>query len=557
MTPAEAVAKASKEELMALARQVEAQRSVLRRENAITYYQTMNPDALGVHLSTAKVVPVVGGNRSSKTESALAEAVIQATGIVPMSLKNVYPAVKLRAPIRVRIICKSLTNTWEPVIKRKLQWWEWSGDDEQGGPNGHWGWIPKHMLIKGQWDESWSEKYRTLTLTNGSVFQIMSREQDLGDFAGASCHLVVIDEGIDSARYRENLKRTIDCRGRLIIPMTPPDDQAASWDAAWIYELYQRGLPGPGKDPDVDSITLFTEKNRVLPKDEIEKTMKDMSDDQREVAMHGRFLHLSGRIYPNYMDREKYWCFECNKSVMVLDGKQCSTCKSESIVLYCHLIEPFPEAYAWPCIMAVDPHPRKAICFGWYAVSPSDDLIQVAELEIDDTPIEARKAIDDIESRLHLRTYRKIMDPNMGNSPMTISERGLLVREEFDRAGIHCAMAEDNRFTARTRIREYLKPDRRTRQPRLHIFKTCTKSNYQMMHWSWDENASYTSDRRDPKPIPQQKHSDFPTLWGYVLNDNPNFRSIHGSTMTVTSPGEKARRESARRHQPHAHPSIN
>lgn len=541
-------------ERVAIAHQIGEQRARLRQENAILYYRVMNPDAIGIHLSIAKEIPIIGGNRSAKTESALAEAVIQATGIVPISLKNIYPAVKLRAPIRVRIVCKSLTNTWEPVIKRKLQWWEWSGNDEQGGPLGHWGWIPKHMLIKGQWDESWSEKYRTLSLINGSGFQIMSREQDIGDFSGTSCQLIIIDEGIDPARYRENLKRTIDCRGRIIIPMTPPDDQSASWDAAWIYELYQRGLPGPGRDPDVESFTLFTEKNIVLPQDEIEKTIKDMSEDQKEVALHGRFLHLSGRIYPNYTDRQRYWCFQCNKNVQVIDGKTCSTCKSEDVVLYCHLIEPFYEAYTWPCIMTIDPHPRKAICIAWDVISPSDDLFRVAELEIDDTLLEAKKAIDDIENTLHLRTYRKLMDPNMGSSPSTYSERGLLVRHEFDRAGIHCAMAQDNRFTARTRIREYLKPDRRTRQPRIHFFKNCVKSNYQMMHWSWDENASYSSDRRDPKPIPQQKNSDFPTILGYVMNDNQSYRTAQGSVMTVVTPGEQKRREYMRRNQRHAHP---
>ena len=543
-------------ERIALARQVESQRAQLRKEDAILYYQVMNPDALGIHLSTAKEIPIVGGNRSAKTESALAEAVIQATGIVPLSLKNTYPKIKLRAPIRVRIICKSLTNTWEPVIKRKLQWWEWNGDDDQGGPNGHWGWIPKHLLIKGQWDESWSEKYRTLSLTNGSVFQIMSREQDVGDFSGASCHLIVIDEGIDPARYRENLKRPIDCRGRIIIPMTPPDDQSASWEAAWVYELYERGLPGQGKDPDIDSFTLFTERNRVLPKDEIAKTIKDMSEDQKEVALHGRFLHLSGRIYPTYTERKQYWCFQCNKNMLVLDGKTCPTCKSENIVLYSHFLEPFEKAFTWPCIMAIDPHPRKPHCIVWDVVSPSDDIFQVAELEVDDTPTVVKKAVDDLERNLGLRVYRRLMDPNAGESPTTASKvRHMTIRQEFDAVGLRCSTnVSDDRFTAQMKIKEYLKVDPRTMQPRFHIFNTCKKSNYQMLHYSWGEHTRFSSDTRNPKPIPRDKDDDFPTLTGYVMNDNPSFRSAHGSVMTVTTQGAKKRQESVRMRQHHAHP---
>ncbi|MDZ4347033.1 MAG: hypothetical protein U1E51_31870 [Candidatus Binatia bacterium] len=63
----------------------------------------------------------------------LVELVIQLTNIVPFSLEGVYPKEKLRAPIRARLICQSLTNTWQEVILPKLQWWKWNGPAEPGG----------------------------------------------------------------------------------------------------------------------------------------------------------------------------------------------------------------------------------------------------------------------------------------------------------------------------------------------------------------------------------------------------------------------------------------
>ena len=179
------------EERIKIAKYLEQAQAQLRVEQAILFYKPVGPEARRFHLSDKRKRPIVGGNGSSKSETQLVDIVIEMTGIIPVSLKNDYPKERLRPPIHARLIVKSLTNTWESVIKPKLMYDQWTGLKD--GVRGHWGWIPKHLLIKGKWEESWSEKYRSLTLTNGSVFQIMSREQDVGDFAGSSCHLIIID----------------------------------------------------------------------------------------------------------------------------------------------------------------------------------------------------------------------------------------------------------------------------------------------------------------------------------------------------------------------------
>lgn len=540
-------------ERIALAHQVEQQRNQLRQEEAILYYKPVGEDARNFHLSNAAQRLLIGGNGSSKSETQLVDLVIEMTGIIPLSLKDIYPKERLRPPIAARLIVKSLTSTWETTIKPKLMYNHWTGLKD--GVRGHFGWIPKHLLIKGKWEESWSEKYRILTLTNGSTLQVMSHDQDLTDFAGPSLHRVAVDEGPKSALWRENLMRLRE-GGSISIAMTPPDDESASWDAAWIYEIYDSGLPGPNKVPDIDSFTLFTENNPYIDQEKIEIVSRSFTEAQKEVRMHGRFMHLSGRVYPTYSDRRQYWCFQCNKNVLVLDSKSCSICKSENIILYSHLIEPFAQAFTWPCIMALDPHPRKPHCIAWDVISPSDDIFQVAELEVDDTPTVVKREVYDLERSLNLRVYRRLMDPNMGESPSTASKiRHMTVKQEFDAVGLRCSTnVSDDRFIARMKITEYLKPDPRTMQPRFHIFNTCKKSNYQMTHWSWGEWAKFSSDMKDPKPIPQDKNSDFPTLAGYIMNDNPSFRRAQGSGMAVRTQGAKERDKDMRRNQHHAHP---
>jgi hypothetical protein len=388
------------------------------------------------------------------------------------------------------------------------------------------------MLIKGSWTESWSEKNRILTLVNGSTLQVMSYDQDLSQFPGGSFHVIMHDEGPPAPIYRENRLRTMDTAGRLYIAMTPPDDEAAAWDAAWVYDdLYKKGLPGPDKDPQIDAFTLFTEHNRILDPVTIQEISDGLTPDQREVRLHGRFLHLGGRIYPTFTDVTRLWCHGCSEVILGrTEEGRCVQCNSLLVHEYCNVIDPFEQAYRWPCAMFLDPHPRKPHCIAWYVVSPADDLIQVAEMQIDDEPKRVWEEVKKLELNLRLQVYRRFIDPNMGASPSSSSKTSnLTVRDEFDKVGLRCTLAEDARDPARVRIRSLLKPDSRSGVPRLRVFSGCKATNYQMQRYSWDEWTRYSREVRDPKPRPREKDDDFPTLMAYAVNANLTFNGLRHS----------------------------
>lgn len=509
------------------AREILLQLRALKQENQLEFYQPVNPNARKIHLSTVREVITIGGNRSSKTDTHLVETVIQLTGIIPYSLGD-YPLSKIRPPIQARLVCQSHAVTWDTVIKPKLQYWRWNGADDPSSELGHWGWIPRRFLINGKWADSWSEKHRMLTLTNGSTLQIMSYDQETEAFAGASLHLIIHDEGPPQSIYRENKMRIMDVSGRLMIAMTPPDDTSASWDAAWVYdELYCKGLSGPDKDPTIDTFTLFTEENRILSPIEVASIAQSLTPEQREVRLRGAFMHLGGRIYRQFCDQTRYWCFQCGDLVLAA-SEICSTCSGRVVPLK-HPIEPFDVPGHWPVIYALDPHPRKAHAMAWYALDPFDKLTQVAELEVDDEPIIVRKQVEDLERNLNLNVVKRIIDPNMGKSPSgTSGRRNRTVQEDFADAGLRCDLADDNRDTARAHIRERLKPDERTEEPMFRVFNTCKRTIFQMLRYSWDEYARY-SNVRDPKPKPRELHDDFPSLLGYVVNEQLTFRLISGS----------------------------
>jgi hypothetical protein len=351
----------------------------------------------------------------------------------------------------------------------------------------------------------------------------MSGDQDVSDFASASVHDIRIDEGKKHALYRENLMRLRE-GGYISMAMTPPDDESASWDAAWVFDnLYEKGLPGPSKDPDIDSFTLFTENNPYLAEDFITRIGKGLSPKQKEVRFHGKFMHLGGRGFPIYTDRPQWWCFVCNDIMLNVDG-QCTTCQNKDGVVFQHTVNPDNEDWVYKCpiVYLLDPHPRKEHMMAWVAITPWDDWVEIKEMLIDAEPEIVRDKVLDFEKQFDLNIAKRIIDPNMGRSPAhNAGQRKITVAEEFAAVGIRCDDSVSDSFpVGNRRVKVMLKPDPKTREPRLRIFSDCVKSNFQMMHVSFDEWARFTSDERDPKQTWRPLNDDFPKLFIYLANAN-------------------------------------
>jgi phage terminase large subunit-like protein len=525
-----------REDQVQIAQDFIAYRRAATNQQQLELYQPASDRARAIHLSTAKHVLAVGGNRSGKTETGLVDLVICMTGIVPWSLEHDYPREKIQCPMRVRIVLESLSNTWAPVIRPKLQWDKWSGEGEPGSGLGHWGWIPRRFLKRGKWEESWLEKERTLNLTCGCSVQIMSYDQDVQDFSGSSLHRVLFDEAPPADIYRENLMRTLDTKGKLYFGFTPPDDPGKAMRGSWVYELYEKGIAGPAKDSNIDSFNLFTEENRILDQSEIAEMVKGLTPAQRETRLHGVFMHLSGRIYPQYTDAPTWWCFTCNEKTF-LNGDSCATCGASQLIQYSNVCEPNELAYRWPVVFLLDPHPRKPNCMMWVAIDPSDDWWVINEMEVDGDPELVRDRVLQFERNSNLVIAARLMDPNMAEQAAhSAGTRHVSVRDEFDAVGIRCALADDAFTVGMKRVRDMIKPDLRTKRPRLQVFATCPRTNQQMKKYVWQEWSRNMDDQKDPKAVAIAKEDDFPGLLRYLANAQPTFRGLQlgGQPMRLT-----------------------
>ncbi len=509
-----------------------------RRDNQLIHYQPVSPTAMKVHESTARVLGIGGGNRSSKTETQLIEIVMAMTGVFPTSLKHLVSQ-KFRGPVNCRLVLESLTTTLHPTILPKLQFWKWSGTDKPGGERGHWGWIPKWCLKGGEWDKSWSEKLRTLTvlcrdpenqqrIVGESTLQIMSRDQDPSDFASGEFHIVGHDEPPTLAIWRESEARVMSVAGRLIVAMTWPDDPSIPVD--WLFdEVYEPGMQGIR---DHAWFNMYTTDNKNIDQKAIAQQAANWSTETKSVRLYGQPIRFSNRVHPLFTDQTQRWCFTCGTVVHATEHEDhksfddrftCEECGSGMVCEFNHVKE-FVPSERWPAVWLLDPHPRKPHMFLWACVDPSDDIWVVADGECPGDPMDTRRLVDGIERDYALTIAARIIDPNMGLSSSS-SKRDTNWQDEFDRAGLVTSLGDDG-AVGRATLNTYLKPDQGRWQPRIHIHPRCAKTIFQMKRYVW---ADYKlASERSQRQVPRDKEDDMPTLLKYLMNLNPSFAMLNG-----------------------------
>ena len=512
-----------------------------RQFNQLKYYTPVSEIARRIHYTSAKTIGIGGGNGAGKTDHALADVIIRCTGQVPLDMPD-YPKERLRGPVKARVIVESLTTTLEGVILPKLQWWQWSGQHPFGGAKGHWGWVPRHCLIAGEWTKSYNTKTRTLRILyrdqinpeivlGESSIQFMSYDQDSEDMASGDYHIILHDEPPKESVWRESVARVMRVGGTLMVSMTWPDKPTAPID--WFFdEVYEKGLPGPEKDPNIEWVNIFTTDNPHLDQKEVAMRAGQMSEIQRQVRIYGQPIRFSNRIHPLFTDADRHWCLACGTETIASEGS-CTKCHTLGVLVYNHvqLMKVNPN---WPCVYLLDPHPRKPHMMWWVQVSPADDLHVIHEEILPEAPEEVAHIVRKYESQAGWHLVTRLMDPNMGASPSSAKQRELTWQNEFDSCGLRCDLASDS-DVGRSRINTYLDLDAHTNRPRLTVSPDCPVMVKQMKRYVWGE---YKMDGdHDVKQKPRAKEDDGPTCLKYLLNSDPCFADLRMPQRVISRMG--------------------
>jgi phage terminase large subunit-like protein len=219
------------------------------------------------HTSMAKGRQLLGGNRAGKTVAGVCEDVMWLTG--QHRFREVPPP-----PIRGRIIAVDFNQGVDKIILPELAKW-----------------IPPSMLINGSWEDSYSSRLRTLTLSNNSFVELMSYEMDLEKFAGTSRHFIHFDEEPNQAIFNENMARLVDTGGSWWMTMTPVNGMTWTYDTIYIRAR---------TDPNFYVVEAEMDENIYLSPVEIDMLLTTMGDDEKEARRRGRYIQMGGLIYKNF-----------------------------------------------------------------------------------------------------------------------------------------------------------------------------------------------------------------------------------------------------------------
>lgn len=256
-------------------------------------------------------------------------------------------------------------------------------------------------------------------LVTGDVVHCLSYEQHLragqsqtDPFEGARWKGALFDEPpprqVYIATLRGLMRWSSRGAGRMYIGATAVKDPFLINDV--YYKAWNKG--GPSKR--IFAIEFSTADNPSLTERDRAVMAETMTEEEKEMRLHGRPPRLVGRIYKVF--DENVHVFDENRWDPLLTRK----------TQHHDIHERVPSD--WPVICLCDPHDTRPWVFIWVAVSPQDDYYVVREWPQEpyanmrrwDNDFDSyAQLIEDIESELpggQERVTQRIMDPNFGRT---------------------------------------------------------------------------------------------------------------------------------------------
>jgi len=433
-----------------------------------------NDGQLAFHKSDTRVRLLLGGNQSGKTIAGVVEAVWTALGI--------HPYRRVRVPNRGRIVASlGFEEGAGQVIVPKIYEWLPQGSLLRTPRNNQAG-IPAH------WE-----------FVNGSVMNILSGEQETKVFEGWTGDWAWVDEPCRKDIYEATRRGLIRQKGRLWMTMTPLQEP-------WLYnDLWTPAVTGDRKDISafiIDTYDNCKDNGGYLDREEIEAFEKDLPEDLRETRIHGRFRHLSGRVYGEF-----------DPSV--------------------HVVKAFKIPDHWPIYEGIDPHLKKEHAYCQWTVNPKEgDIYVIAEIYAKLTIPDLARAI--LKMREGRRVVRTLIDTS-SETPDSISRQ--TPRRVLEQHGVRTRCVNKNEKSVmhgihvmrdRLTIRENVLGEKK---PSYYVFDTCRRHIKEFLNYVWDDR----DDDYSVKDRPRKIYDDMMDLDRYFVTENLNFDGEERGPVKVSN----------------------
>jgi len=244
-----------------------------RREDPLEHLYKPHKFQKAIHKDRHKVTLVLGGNRTGKTFSAIAEALLYCLG------RSTY-AETPEGPNHVWYVVPTSSvfdDAVEPILNELMPWDHVVHHDRQ------------------------KKRYK---FDNGSVLAIKSSDQRQKRLVGANVDLVISDEPMPKQVYEELMARLISTGGRMLMVLTPVSEKMDEW--IWVRdELYIPWELGERKDISVIFMPVVDDDgNPAVPhltKAQVRQMERQYPDPETRAArMYGQFIVRGGLVFSGF-----------------------------------------------------------------------------------------------------------------------------------------------------------------------------------------------------------------------------------------------------------------
>lgn len=440
------------------AREYQSRLRMLHRSSMLWTYRPYEKQGLFLRASNPVKI-LCGGNQVGKTTTLLAEVLSYCLGYRPWELDfskdGESPTSHEFHPVQAMVAANDFVNAHTEVVVPKIKQL-----------------IPFDYLVESV-DRIQGKVIHKIHFWNGSTLKLMGYEQSSDKYEGPVWDVVGLDEPPPRSIYIAIQRGCMSRGASVLMSFTPLKE-------AWIFdEVYSKGVHVvSGEDFDsreeevalspVFSVTIDLEENPYISEVQKKQFIASLDPEERETRVHGKFMHLMGRVYKRFgVDK--------------------------------HVREPEIDE-SWPVGCVIDPHTRRPFFIGWFVVTPRDEVVWIAEWPDEFLYHECKSYDANIE--WYVRRIREIeagdnplgfvmkhvewrvLDPRFGRQPSAVA--GLSIQEEFERHGLDFEVDFTDNFDAgRLKLNEYLGTE--TQEPMMFWYPHVHNMVLAMTHCTWDD----------------------------------------------------------------------
>jgi len=459
----------SLEEQMAVLDKIEQKR---RTDKFILYFQPWQEqiEAIAKFTDDIKIMGLLGGNRSGKTILGAFLAVVWGLG------KDYFKDEPAWQWVKNLPIPEPPNNIWvvglDYGVLRDVIWYEKMRHGKNHPP-----FLPK--------DESAIRKVSDgdfqVFFENGSLITGKSADAGREKFQGASVDLVWIDEECGEDVYDECYQRTVDCRGRIVLTLTPLTDINSGVATPWVFDLYEEAQSGK---KDMVFCQLSTINSPFVPDDEKAKLIERWAGDPEEGArLYGKFVRRSGLIYPQWNAAK-------------------------------HIIDAFDPPKHWQRVVSIDPAATGVTAAIWLAIDDNGNMYGYREY------YERELIVSEHAKGIIMRCAGDpvdiwLLDPKWGSqrNAETHKTGAQLWRE----AGIPVRLPDVGEDFGLNVSREYVNATitAGARHPKFYLMKGCPNFEHEISHYTWDSWQKGTH-KGESKEKPRKRNDHLLNAWQYA-----------------------------------------